>query len=513
MIETFTAKSGALTARVDGIALHSPYDPAREARRFVEASVGQYAPSTVVVLGEGLGYVTAAVKSLYPDARLMRIFYSNEIMMMGNAQGAAAGRKETGAVTRGGAGPAWCPGMSAGLGEFLAASLGELDLEGLRLIEWPPSARIFPAVSRNVNESIHRLVQELNGSFATTLAAGRLWIRNALSNFLAIDSTLVGELCPAGRPVLIAAPGPSLEEAASLIAELRSRVELWALASSSLLLRDRGISPDLVVMTDPGYYSLHHVQFSTPSCPFVMPLSAARGAWDLPWMSVQERPAAPFLLAQPAFFEKALLEEAGIRAPLIAPHGTVAATALDLALGSTGAPVIVAGLDMCTRDISLHARPNAFDRLLHLHSSRLTPHYSLSYQRAAAQRMEQVPGAAGVRASPSLRTYAGWFNDLRHDVGARIYRLFPSRVPLEGMRTLDASSLRQLLDGSPESPRGPRLRRYGAFPPRDQRHQVVSRLLKGWTDELARAHATASSLDKLDLLGHSPSLLSLAYHI
>jgi hypothetical protein len=172
MIETFAAKSGALTARVDGIALHSPYDPAHEARRFVEAAVGQNPPSAVVVLGEGLGYVSAAVESLYPGVRLIRIFYSNEIMTLGNVRGAGAARPgETVARIRGDVGPVWCPGMRAGLSAFLAASLGELDLEGLRLIEWPPSARIFPAVSRNANESVHRLVQELNGSIATTLAA------------------------------------------------------------------------------------------------------------------------------------------------------------------------------------------------------------------------------------------------------------------------------------------------------------------------------------------------------
>ena len=513
MIETFTAQSGALTARVDGIALHSPYDPAREARRFVEASLGHHAPSAVVVLGEGLGYVSEAVESLYPGTRLIRIFYSKEVMTMGNTRRRGAGADASAAAGPGGSGAAWCPGRKDGLNVFLAASLGELDLEGLRLIEWPPSARIFPAVSRNANDSVHRLVQELNGSLATTLAAGRLWMRNAIANFIAIDSTLVGALCPADRPVLIAAPGPSLEDAASLIEEVRSRVELWALPSSSLLLRDRGLSADLLVMTDPGYYSLHHVQFSAPSCPLAMPLSAARGAWNLPWISGQEPPAAPFLLAQPDFFEKALLEEAGLQTPLVVPHGTVAATALDLALASTGGPVIVAGLDMCTRDISLHARPNAFDRLLHLQSTRLSPHYSLSFQRAAAQRVEQVPGVAGVRASPSLRTYAGWFNDPRPDSAPRTYRLLPSRVPLQGMHTLDAASLRRLLAGGPEFPHGPRLSRNDAFPPRDERHLIISRLLKGWTDELARAHTTALTFERLDLLGHSPSLLSLAYHI
>ncbi len=506
MIETFTARSGALTARVDGVALHSPYDPVREARRFVEANVGPDTPSAVVILGEGLGYVSAAVESLYPGVRVIRIFYSAEIMTIGNARAA-------GTAAPGGAAPAWCPGMKAGITSFLAGSFGELDLEGLRLVEWPPSARIFPVLSRTVNQSVRQVVQELNGSLVTTVAAGRLWIRNAITNFLAIDSALVGELCPTDRPVLLAAPGPSLEEAAGLIAEVRSRVELWALPSSSLLLQDRDLSPDLLVMTDPGYYSLHHIQFSSHGCPLAMPLSAARGAWSFSRRGVQEADAAPFLLAQPGFFEKSLLEEAGVHAPLIAPHGTVAATALDLALASTRGPVIVAGLDMCTRDISLHARPGAFDRLLHLQSTRLSPHYSLSFQRAATQRVEPVPGIEGVRASPSLSTYAGWFNETRGDHAGRVYRLLPSRIALEGMRALDAVSLRELLEGRAEAPRGPRLRREDEFPGREQRHRIIGGLLQGWTAELSRARAAAVSSERLELLGRSPSLLSLAYYI
>lgn len=497
MIETFIARSGVLTARIEGIALHSPYDPAREARRFVEASLGPDVPSAVVILGEGLGYVSAAVETLYPGVRTIRLFYSDEVMKAAKAEGAES----------------WHPGMNIGITAFLSQCLGELDLEGLRIIEWPASARLFPAMSRTAHESVRQVVQELNGSFVTTMAAGRLWMRNSISNFLAIDSPLVGELCGANRPVILAAAGPTLEDAAPLIAEVRSRVELWALPSSSPLLHDRGLTPDLVVMTDPGFYAMYHLHFSASTCPLAMPLSAARGAWNLPCFAGQGSGSNVFYLAQPGFFESSLLQEAGVSAPVIAPHGTVAATALDLALASTRAPVIVAGLDMCTRDISLHARPNAFDELLHQHSTRLAPHYSLSFQRAEAQRVGRIAGFEGVRASPSLKTYAGWFNQPQPGRAERIYRLLPSPISLQGMRVINAASLRNLLQDCPKEPQGPRLRTPATFPGRDERHGIVSRLIRGWAAELAGARAAAVSSEKLDVLGHSPSLLSLAYYI
>jgi hypothetical protein len=81
------------------------------------------------------------------------------------------------------------------------------------------------------------------------------------------------------------------------------------------------------------------------------------------------------------------------------------------------------------------------------------------------------------------------------------------------MRPLDAGSLKEMLAGSPEMPRGARLHRSDLFPRRDERHTIVRRILNGWTAELVRAHSTAVSQGMLDLLGRSPSLLSLAYHI
>ena len=84
-------------------------------------------------------------------------------------------------------------------------------------------------------ENLQQLLLELNGSLVTTMGSGRLWMRNSLANFLAIDSALQGSPCSPRRPVVIAAPGPSLETAAPLLHELRSCFELWPLPSERAL--------------------------------------------------------------------------------------------------------------------------------------------------------------------------------------------------------------------------------------------------------------------------------------
>ena len=497
MIELFTAKSGAPSLRIDGIALHSPYDPAREAERFVMESIGGEAPSTIVVLGECLGYVAASAKTHAPHARVIRVIYSQEVFRAG----------------QGDSGVAWSPGGELGLLEFLRRQIGELDLEGLRIIEWPPSARLFPSQSRSANQAVRQVVQELNGSFVTTLAAGRRWIRNGIANFLALESTLVGELCVPERPVILAASGPTLEKAIPLIARVRQLVDLWALPSSCLALHHAGLSPDLIVVTDPGFYAMHHLQFTVARCPLAMPLSAARGSWCLPRAAGAHGGASAFLLGQPGFFEHALLKSLGVSAPLMAPHGTVAATALDLALLSTRAPIIFAGLDMCSRDLAMHARPNAFDLLLHLASDRRSPHHSLAFQRSARLRLEKVAGTDGARASPSLRTYAGWLAESVPAMSGRIFRLLRSPIHIDGMKELNADSLESLLGHGTGAAGGPRLREHPHFPRRDQRRRILTDLLSGWVDELETARTTAAGPAGPAALGRTPSVLSMAYFI
>ena len=486
MIELFTARSGAPSLKVDGVALHSLYDPRREAQRFVRQALGEQTPAAVIVLGECVGHIAEAVAQAHPRALVLAAVYSPEIARAARLPAAAN----------------WDPSSPQALDEFLRLRLGELQIEGLRVIEWPPSARAFPEASRSANEAVRRVVQELNGSLVTTVAAGRLWLRNCFSNFLHIDTVLSGPLCGEARPIVIAAPGPSLEEAAGLLAEVRGRVALWALPSSCPFLLESGLLPDLVVMTDPGFYALHHLQFASPSCPLAMPLSAARGSWDL-----HPRPAVA-LLEQPFVVERSLLQAAGLSAPSVAPHGTVTATAIDLALGATRAPVIVAGLDLGSRDLLSHARPNAFDRLLHLQSSRLHPHTSQWFGRAQLLGSTTVPGT-DFRTSPALRTYAGWFDTGAPGSRDRLYRLLPSQVAAASMRPIDGPGLREILHASREGGSEAAPVPAPGYPGPAERTRIAAGLLGTWARQVMEAR-DALSRGSVDL-GRFPLVLELAH--
>ena len=496
MIELFTARSGARSVKVDGVAMHSPYDPAREAERFVRESFGADLPSTVIVLGECAGHVAEAAARLRPGALVLAAVYSEEIARAVPLRGI----------------PWWHPGVPVPFSEFLRAQLDELRIEGLRVLEWPPAARAFPGVSRTVREGLRQVVQELNGSLVTTVAAGRIWLRNSMANFLYAGPVVDGRLCAPARPVVIAAPGPSLEEAARALAADRKLYELWALPSSCPFLAAAGMLPDLVVMTDPGFYSMHHLHFAAPPCPLAMPLSAARGSWSLPVGPAGGGPPV-FLLEQPVFFEQALLAAAGVAAPVIPPHGTVAATAIDLALASTSGPVVVAGLDMASRDLLAHARPNAFDSLLQCESSRLQPHASLAFHRAAALGSAGDARGPGLRVTAALRTYAGWFDA---DLGAgpgRMFRLLPSPVAIASMTPVDASGFHSLLHGLPAAARGNSLAANAAYPPGDDRKRIARLLLRQWRSELDAARTSLAHSGGTSSLASFPEALALSQFI
>jgi hypothetical protein len=489
MVELFTSRCGLPSLRVNGVALHSPYDPAAEARRFARETLGASPVSTVVLLGEGLGYLGRAVTEAAPAARVVAVCYSPEVDRLAARRAAAA----------------WSPSSPVALGDFLRRSIGELDVEGLRVVEWPASARLFPEVSRQANLEVRGVVRELNGSCATAAAMGRLWMRSAVLNLVSIGAVLEGAPCAPDRPVVIAASGPTLARCLPDIARARDGVELWALPSAASALAAAGLQPDLVVLTDPGSWAMVHLHFAGVRCPVFMPLSAARGTWRI---GVPIR-----LLDQGTLIERELLSAVGIEAPLAEPHGTVAATALDLALASTRGPVTLAGLDLCALDSETHVRPNAFDALLRDGDDRLSPHHALAYARArAGESASRIVDGVRVRVSRSLDTYAGWLAHRASMVRGRVFRLHPSPVDLPGADPVDGTLFRALVASAPPCASGPRLQQQPRWPSPTARRDAARSVLSRWSEILGRGAAQARAGTWAEALAESPELTDLAWH-
>ena len=88
-IELFPAKSGTLTATVQGRLLHSKHDPQREARRVV-AELARREPPAAVFLGLGLGYQAGALLNATDRTEVLVYEPSGELVEKARELGIAA---------------------------------------------------------------------------------------------------------------------------------------------------------------------------------------------------------------------------------------------------------------------------------------------------------------------------------------------------------------------------------------------------------------------------------------
>ncbi len=488
MAEVLPASTGKPTLRVGGAWLHSRYDPEREAARFAERAVRRELPATILVLGAGMGYLLEALHRRFPAARLLAVFYDAAVAERCFARHITAAH--------------WHPGRGRELPAFLRETLRDLDVEGLEVVEWGPAARIFPSAAAEAGKAAAQLLMELRGTLVTMHAAARRWLYNTFINYVALDAVVSTASVPRGLPVVVAASGPSLADSVELLQRRRRGFQLWSLPSALPFLLENDLSPDLVVLTDPSHYAASHLHPASGRAPLIaMPPSAARGVWRLG--------ARVLYLDQETPYEQAVLKAAGLAAPRVPPHGTVAASAVQLALQLTEAPVVLVGLDLCFRDIRSHVRPNVFELFLEPARSRLRPLHHLLFS-TAAEAASSLRG--GQRTTDALRTYAGWFASLPASSGGRLFRLNPSPVELAGLAPITAAGFSELA-GSDAASQTLAPRPVPGYPDRRQRRVSALAVLERWIATVERTARQASASGRLDALLEDQPSLELAYHL
>ena len=401
-VRIIESRSGTISAVADDIQIHSRYDPEQEAHRFVQARLQGKTPLTVIVIGAGLGYITAQLRNQCATCKLICLY----LLPVLHSRAICRGDKE------------WHPDMPTSAAEFLRSALVEEDLVDLEVVVWSPLRRLFLRETEAIERQTRALLQELSANLTTTGSLGKLWLRNAMANFLFIDMPIRPPRIAA--PIIIAAAGPRLELALDDIHAARDRAYIWALPSALAALLHRRIVPDLVVVTDPTIYTAEHLRPIAPiagqvaehampvAMPVAMPLTAARAAARL-------AAGAPTMIFNQGFgieHDLALVADA----PLVAANGTVAGSALELALGLGATAIVFAGLDLCSDDMKLYARPHAFDHYQWECESRLHPICSYRYDRIAR----------GTRSAHSL--FASWFRTRAARNSVPIMRLYPSSV-------------------------------------------------------------------------------------
>lgn len=411
-----TSRSGLPSCEAAGRSLHSTRDPLAEARRFLdslEADEGEFKPGTiVVVLGPCIDYLGECLAQKSTRLRIVSVQYDAGFR----------GKERSAGI------PRWYPDTPSRLEDFLGGVIVSEDLAPVRVVEWPPASAVFPDGAMAARSALTRSLSRRAAEAATTRVAGRRWIVNSIRNFLSIEHLV--ELDFGDDPVVVLAAGPTLGRALEAIGRHRRGLRVVAVASALRASLGRGVVPDLVVGTDPGWWNLPHLgALGGTGIPLAMPLSSSPG-----W-----RRSPILLLEQGAIYETELAAPLGGGRPLPS-HGTVSGSALALAAALGSGPLILAGFDFAATRAESHCSPHAFDAHVLGPESRRQPGETLRWARLLANHPDRL-GAEGWRSSTPLSIYAEAIASDARVIGPRIFRLFPSPAELPGIPDIGESEL------------------------------------------------------------------------
>lgn len=207
------------------------------------------------------------------------------------------------------------------------------------------AADVDPALAVQVTEAARDALSDLRVHRNTMHAFSRTWLEQAFANLPALAAwpsvaALDGRFT--GLPMVIVAPGPSLARNAELLTSLAGRAIITAFSHSLKPVLAAGVTPDLVLTVDP-----QDVQYHFAGCD-VSRSTLVNGATVHP--SLYALPARRFLtLAANGTVDQWPFERIG-ETPIVPGGGSVATTALSLAVRWRCDPIIFVGLDLSFPD-------------------------------------------------------------------------------------------------------------------------------------------------------------------
>jgi len=466
---------------VNGKSLVSVYDPEKEARQWA-ASITSGPEALVFLVGEPTG-LAARELALQSGCRVVRLVPHASCLT--------------------GQDRSWCwVPEDSDLGRFLSDVLERCGPAQVQWHLWPAFERAAPQEAGEWTRVFRDTYRIAQGSWLTTKHSGRRWWRNSLRNFVGWEHPV--DLQPGSRPIVVAASGPSLDAGWQVLAQERARFDLWALPSSISALRVRGLTPDVVVTTDGGYWAAEHLHRLNGAPTTV--LSALSGAAD----AVLER-SPTWFFGQGLPWENELLATLPFPAAVVPSQGTVAVTALNLALAATSGAVFVAGLDLAWTDFRAHVSGHTVDRRLAPVAGRYTPWEGLLAQRCFEQATISL--GSGERTSAAMKTYALWLGTATR-FSRLVHRVAPGSVRVAGMADVSWHELANHLRAASGQPVRSIARDGRTWPDRNRRRELAAAALESvgqraldanWSWETWMKWSLAVVPDEVQLAQRSPT--------
>jgi hypothetical protein len=300
----------------------------------------------------------------------------------------------------------WDPSAPLSLEAFLDREVPDLPAERIALVPWRPALALCGRACLALLEAAAAYIKRADANYRTAAYFSARWEKNFFRNITLVKNVYYPKKVK--RPIVAAAAGPSLEGVLPLLREKRGGIFLLAASAAGPTLAAGGLKPDMLIACDGGAWALAHLRECCRCFPALPPLAFSMTA-SLPSQAA-EAPLLP--LADTGPWQGRVLEALGIPFAALPQRGTVAASAIDLALLLSPEAVYFCGMDLAPRGIASHARGYPLDALAEQGASRLAPLYSGAFCRARA-----------LSRGGSMGVYVDWFKREAAAWPARVHSL------------------------------------------------------------------------------------------
>ncbi|MBR4004763.1 MAG: DUF115 domain-containing protein [Treponema sp.] len=379
------ARNGDKICSIDGIKLHSAYDPQKEAERFVNGLSCTFSPTHIVITGPALSYCVKFLRKRFDKAVLIAIHYSDKIECDDSIWDKTF-------ISN--------PDDETPLSEVLYSYLGEEGISSALFASWQPSEKIFPDNYTYVWDEIKKSVIKSRSVLSTRTYFARRWIKNAIR--FCLYSKNNSYITYGDAPIVICASGPSLKTAIPSLKERRNRFFLIAVSSALSALLEEDLIPDICISTDGGYWAKRHLSHYLKQYPN---LPVALSAESACYGQIFDHPVIPLSYGDGP--GETLLRECAYKTMNARRNGTVSGTAAEFAMSITRGPVFFCGLDLAPSKSYSHTQPNELEDMSQIMDRRLLPKET----RLSPSSFPSLP----------LSTYLSWFQN--KDFNGRLFRL------------------------------------------------------------------------------------------
>ena len=295
--------------------------------------------------------------------------------------------------------------------------------------------QLYPDFYEKTAAALQREIALSWGNAMTLIKLGRLYSRNFFKNLSKLSSAQsVTELDYGSDPVLVLGAGPSLDQ---LLSDLQKHFgrqientgtrpfRIICADTAVLSLKDRNISPDLVVILESQHWNLRDfIGAAGWKADTACDMSALHGSmkilkgknylFSIPWTEL-------------SVFKR--LENAALLPPAMTPLGSVGLTAMEIALKLGSGKIIAGGLDFSFSMDAYHARSTPGHKAKLASINRFKS--ALSANEAFREGCFSADSKQNkkVKSDPSLRNYRDLF-EAEFGANKRIYQTDSSGLNL-----------------------------------------------------------------------------------